>query len=194
MKRNLSTFSLIAGAIFTFLFASLLHFFYDFSDGSVLSVLFGSVNESVWEHIKLFVAPYVVWSIIELAYFRPSFKPFVTAKVLGLYSFPAVIIILHYAYIAIFGSSSFIFDIFISVFASFFAQWLSYRVYQLGDKAAKWFPLALAALVLFGVVYFSFTAVPPKAELFRDPITGGYGIPDSGYDRGAAVLENADLI
>ena len=192
--KGLSLISLIAGAVFTFAFASLLHFFYEFSGGSMLSILFGSVNESTWEHIKLFIAPYFVWAIIELAYLRPSFKPFVVGKVVGLFSFPAVITILFYTYTAIAGSSYFIADILISVFAVFFAQWISYKVYELGDKAAKWFPIALVALVLLAVMYFSFTAVPPKAELFRDPITGGYGIPSSGYDRGAAVLENADLI
>lgn len=186
--------SCIIGSVFTFLVGSELHFFYEQSGGHVLSILFGAVNESTWEHIKIFIAPYVVWAILELAYLRPSFKPFVVGKVLGLYVFPIGIITLFYSYTAIVGTHFLWADILIAFIVCVLAQCISHKVYTLGKKAARWFTLALTALVLMAVMYFSFTAVPPKAELFRDPATNSYGIPNSGYGSGMTSFDNASFI
>lgn len=180
------------GAIFVLLAGTELHFFYEQSGGHVLSILFGAVNESTWEHIKVFLAPYVVWSILELAHLRPNFKAFVVGKVVGLYIFPLGIITLFYSYTALTGDNLLFADILISIIVCFTAQFVSFRIYMLDAKAAKWFTPAIAALILMAVMYFSFTAVPPMAELFRDPTTGKYGIPDSGYS--PVPIENAELI
>lgn len=184
----------IAGVAFTFLTGCLLHFFYDLSGGHILAVLFGAVNESVWEHIKLFIAPYVVWSVFELCCLTPSFKPYVVGRVVGLYVFPVGIITLYYSYTAVLGTHLLWLDILISLFVCILAQLISYRVYLCGNLAAKWFPLAIAGLVLMGVMYFTFTAVPPRVELFRDPVSGSYGIPNSGYSAGQGGVQNAILI
>ena len=42
--RNLE----IVGVFLVFGLATLLHFIYDLTDGSVFSILFGAINESVW--------------------------------------------------------------------------------------------------------------------------------------------------
>lgn len=182
----------IIGAAFTFLFGAELHFFYDQSGGHVLSVLFGAVNESTWEHIKIFIAPYVVWAILELAYLRPSFKAFAVGKVVGLYVIPIGIIALFYSYTAIVGTNYLWADILISLIVCALAQLVSQKVYSLGQDAARWFAPSLIALVLMAVMYFSFTAVPPKALLFRDPVTGNYGIPGSNPE--TSSIDNASLV
>lgn len=186
--------SCIIGSVFTFLAGAELHFFYDQSGGHVLSILFGAVNESTWEHIKIFIAPYVVWAILELAYLHPSFKAFVVGKVAGLYVIPIGIITLFYSYTAIAGSNYLWADILISLIVCVAAQVVSWIVYGKGQKAAHWFMPAVIALILIAVMYFSFTAVPPKAEIFRDPVTGSYGIPNSGYSIGEASVDNASFI
>lgn len=186
--------SCLIGSVFIFLAGTELHFFYEQSGGHVLSILFGAVNESTWEHIKMFIAPYVVWSILELAYLRPSFKAFVVGKVLGLYVFPVGIITLFYSYTAIVGAHFLWADILIALIVCVLAQCISHKVYFLGKKSARFFTLALTALVLMAVMYFSFTAVPPRAELFRDPVTNSYGIPNSGYGTGDSPTKNASFI
>lgn len=182
----------IIGTVFMFLLGSELHFFYDQSGGHVLSVLFGAVNESTWEHIKIFLAPYIVWGILELAYLRPSFKAFVVGKVVGLYVIPIGIISLFYSYTAIAGTNYLWADILISLVVCALSQYISQTVYSFGSAAARWFAPSLIALVLMAVMYFSFTAVPPKALLFLDPITGNYGIPGSSLE--ASSLDNAAFI
>ncbi|MCQ4022184.1 MULTISPECIES: DUF6512 family protein [unclassified Ruminococcus] len=192
MKNKSFKLSGIIGTIFIFLLGAELHFFYDQSGGHVLSVLFGAVNESTWEHIKIFIAPYIIWAILELAYLRPSFKAFVVGKVAGLYSIPIGIIVLFYSYTAIVGTHLLWVDILISLIVCALAQYISYKVYSLGNGVARWFAPSLIALVLMAVMYFSFTAVPPKALLFKDPITGGYGIPGSSL--GASYVDNAAFV
>ena len=192
MNKKSFRLSGVIGTVFTFLLGTELHFFYDQSSGHVLSVLVGAVNESTWEHIKIFIAPYVIWAILELAYLRPSFKAFVVGKVVGLYSIPISIIVLFYSYTAIVGTHLLWADILIAFIACVFAQYISQRVYACGSKAARWFAPSLIALVLMAVMYFSFTSVPPKALLFRDPVTGNYGIPGSSLE--TSGVENASLI
>ena len=48
---------LIAGFIFTAVFGTLSHFFYDWSNENVLIGLISPVNESTWEHMKLLFFP-----------------------------------------------------------------------------------------------------------------------------------------
>lgn len=192
MNKKSFKLSGVIGTVFTFLLGAELHFFYDQSGGHVLSVLFGAVNESTWEHIKIFIAPYIIWAILELAYLRPSFKAFVVGKVAGLYSIPIGIIVLFYSYTAIVGTHLLWADILIAFIVCAFAQYISQMVYACGCKAARWFAPSLIALVLMAVMYFSFTSVPPKALLFRDPVTGNYGIPGSSLE--TSGVENAALI
>ena len=65
--------------------ATLLHFIYDLTDGSVFAVLFGAVNESVWENTKIFLVAYCVWAVVELLVSKAPFKRFVIGKVIGIY-------------------------------------------------------------------------------------------------------------
>ena len=43
----------IIGIFWVIMVGSLLHFTYDWSNKSLIVALFSSVNESVWEHLKL---------------------------------------------------------------------------------------------------------------------------------------------
>lgn len=183
----------IWGVFFVFISGTLLHFFYQWSNGSALGVLFGAVNESVWEHIKIFAMPYVVWSIMELAFSIPYFKQFVVAKVFGLYLLTALIISFFYLYTTILGTHILIVDI-ISVFIWIaVAHFFSYKVTSCEKDLRQLFPLCLGLLFLFMVMFFCFTAAPPHIELFKDPITGMYGIIPENIDVGAYFMNNTLL-
>ena len=58
---------IISGIIFTIVFGSLLHFFYDWSGKNAIVGLFSPINESVFEHLKLLYFPMLLW--IVLGYF-----------------------------------------------------------------------------------------------------------------------------
>lgn len=183
----------IVGVFFVFISGTLLHFLYDWSDGSMLGVLFGSVNESVWEHIKIFAMPYIVWSVIELACSIPYFRQFIVAKVLGLYLLCGLITGFFYLYTMILGRHVLFIDI-TSVFMWIaIAHIFSYKATTSYKDLRHLFPLCLGLLFLFLAMYFSFTAVPPHIELFKDPVTGMYGIIPENIDVGAYFMSNTQL-
>ena len=49
----------VFGAIFVSCAAVILHFLYEWSGKEFWVTLFSAVNESVWEHLKIFSIPYV---------------------------------------------------------------------------------------------------------------------------------------
>ena len=170
----------IMGVLFTFLMGTLLHFVYTWSNGAVWSILFGAINESVWEHVKIFAMPYLLWGVFELACARPYFKMFVISKVVGLYFLAAAIILFYYIYSGILGSNVLAVDI-ISVFVWIsLAHAVSYRLALLERDIRAWFVPALFALLLFGAMYFGCPAAPRRTELLRDPGTKTHGLYTAG--------------
>lgn len=178
----------IAGTVFIFLLATALHFAYELTDGSVFSILFGAVNESVWENTKIFLIAYSVWAVVELLVSNVHFKSFVAGKTAGVYALGLFIIISHYLVKAFTGRTILWLDIALSVVGIILAQLLSYRL-AVDHKASKqYFYPALVFLSLFFICIFSFTVFPPHIELFRDEQTGFYGIIPKYIDRGAFMM------
>lgn len=177
----------ITGFFFIYLLAVFLHFAYDLSDGSVLSILFGAVNESVWEHIKIFSVGFVLWSVITLLWARPSFYKYVVAKTLSLYFLILSIIVFFYAYNLFTDGPILAVDIISSIIFVALSQYLSYRLMLEDNNLSDYFLVAVMLLMMFFVMFFSFTIFPPQIDLFKDPVTGAYGIP-------AITLEKCCLV
>lgn len=178
----------IVGAPAIYLIATLLHFVYDLSGGSTLSILFGAVNESVWEHVKIFAVGYIAWAVIELLWVKPPFKKFVTAKTVSLYFLSLSIIIFFYAYNFFTKEPILWLDLLSSAVFVILSQYISYKLITNDNKIEDYFPVAVLLLMTYFVMFFSFTVFPPKIDLFKDPVTGMYGIIDDYIDKGAVFL------
>ena len=178
----------IVGVAIIYLIATFLHFVYDLSGGSTLSILFGSVNESVWEHVKIFAVGYVVWSLTEILWIKPPFKKFVTAKTVSLYFLSISIIVFFYTYNLFTEEPILIVDLLSSFVFVALSQYISYRLTVSDNKIADYFCVAVALLMTYFVMFFSFTVYPPKVDLFKDPVTGMYGIIEKHIDTGAVFL------
>lgn len=165
------------GAGFVIISSIILHFIYDWSGGETLAALFGAVNESVWEHMKIFTFPYVVWSFIELFTLRPVFKRFVAVKGLTLYFLLLSIPTFFYTYTALIGHSILVVDILSGFLLTIMTFYISYRLATGFPNIDRYYRLSLFLLILYYITYVFFTMSPPKIFLFRDPVTGGYGIP-----------------
>lgn len=176
------------GVIVIYLIATLLHFVYDLSGGSTLSILFGAVNESVWEHVKIFAVGYVVWSLIELLWVKPPFKKFVTAKTVSLYFLSLSIIVFFYTYNLFTEEPILIVDLLSSFIFVALSQFISFKLTESDNEIADYFPVAILLLMTYFVMFFSFTVFPPKVDLFKDPVTGMYGIIEDYIDTGAVFL------
>ena len=92
MDKRAVALSEAAGCVLIYSAAVLLHFVYPLSKGAALSIVFGSVNESVWEHTKIFAAPYIGWALLQLCWLKVHFRQYVVAKVIGLYVMAGMII------------------------------------------------------------------------------------------------------
>ena len=176
------------GVFVVYLLASLLHFVYDLSNGSTLSILFGSVNESVWEHIKIFAVGFVVWSLIEILWIKPPFKKFVTAKTISLYFLSLSIILFFYSYNLFTKEPILIIDLLSSFIFVALSQFISYKLTISDNDIADFFAVTVLLLMTYFVMFFSFTVFPPKVDLFKDPVTGMYGIIEDYIDTGAVFL------
>ncbi len=164
------------GIIFTFAIGTLLHFCYEISNHSVWSILIAAINESVWEHIKIFVFPYLFWAIIEICYLRIPMKKTIVAKTISVYIFAVITILFFYTYSGILGHSVLIIDI-ISVFLWIsLAHFISYKLISSNLSLDNFFVVSVFAIILLLTMCLTFSVNPPKIDLFRDSVTGLYGI------------------
>ena len=176
MNRRALAISEAAGCAVIYAAAVFLHFFYPLSGGSPLSILYGAVNESVWEHLKIFTAGYIGYALLQLCWLRVPFKRYAAAKCAGLYALMLGIAGFHYLYTAVIGRSIPAVDVISSAVIVVLAQLLSYRLITADDRIEDYFAPALMLLLLYYLMFFSFTIFPPKLGLFRDPVSGGYGL------------------
>ncbi len=168
----------IAGALFTILAGSGLHFLYGWSGRNTAVGLFSAVNESTWEHLKLLAIPMLVFAIVEYAVYGRKVANFAPVRALSILAGMAAIPVLFYTYAGIVGQNFLAADIGTFIIGVLLAYSLSNRYLDtpaLSSKkcvAAGW---ALLALIL--AAFIVFTLYPPQIGLFRDPVTGLYGLP-----------------
>jgi len=97
-------------------------------------------------------------------------------KAIGIYVMPAAIAILFYSYTAILGEDILIVDILIFVVAVALGQLASYRILTM-KQLPQWSNImGLIMVILLAVAFGVFTFYPPHRPLFRDAVTGSYGI------------------
>lgn len=169
------------GVLIIYAGASLLHFSYEWSGGNIIALLFGSVNESVWENIKNFILPYALWAAFEFCAVRPPFKKFVIGKVCGIYLFIFANAVFFFTYTAFSGGPILIIDLLQALVWLILAQLVSCRITQSDIKTENIFPIAACLLFLLFACYFTFTAFPPKIRLFLDERNMLYGVPHEFY-------------
>ena len=159
----------------TSLLGTVLHFLFDLTKKSTLVAPFSGVNESTWEHMKLFFWPFFVFTIIEYFFFK-SEKCFLSIKLrallIGLISIP----VLFYTYNGVIGKSPDFINIAIFFVSAFFAYLYEYRTFKKGDSTCKNKILPLVIFILIGASFVVFTFLTPELAIFKDPITGTFGI------------------
>ncbi len=186
----------IAGPVIVFIIASLLHFIY-YLNPNILTSLFGAVNESIWEHIKIFSIAYLFYAFIEFLTAKPALKRFVVSKTLGLTSQGVVIPVLYYTITIFTKKPVLIIDLLIGLSSAVVGFLVSYRVYKSDKEIEKYFLTSLMVLFLILMSLLCFTYFPPQAEIFRDVVTGEYGVVPENIDMGAFALQgvkNIDLL
>lgn len=174
MKRNISLWQLI-GFFVTCIFGTLLHFLYDLTGQSILAAPFSGVNESTWEHMKLLYFPLLIFAIIESRLFK-EYDEFWCVKLIGTVVGLLTIPVLFYTYNGAFGKSPDCVNItifFASAAVVFFVETI---LFKKGNIRCPVKLLAVILIALIGVAFIAFTFITPEIPIFRDPITGSYGL------------------
>lgn len=164
------------GFLFIVITGSLLHFVFDWSYGKSWVALFAAVNESTWEHLKLAFFPAALFSIIEYPFLKDKIKNFLLAKTVSFYAMPVVIIALFYGYLFLFKEDSLFWDIFIFILAVAIGQLLSYRILTTEKAFKKYKTISIIMLLIISISFITLTYFAPRNFLFKDPVTGGFGI------------------
>jgi len=166
----------IGGIFFISLSGSALHFVFEWSGEWPPLALIAAVNESVWEHLKLAFWPGMMYAFIIFPFLKNKTKNFWIAKTAGLYAMPIVIILMFYSYLAVAGKSNLIYDISTFVFAVSVGQLLSYHLMIKDIHQRRIKIIAIGLLLIITAAFCLFTFFPPQFPLFRDFVTGKYGI------------------
>lgn len=169
---------------------SLLHFVFDWTGHNRWAAIFGAVNESYWEHIKIAVWPTMLLQVILFAAGGYQYPAFIPAATIALYSLPISMVGLVFLYKMITKRNVLWLDI--GIFFVIIALAQTLFIVVLEQLAATSVTIVLAALFLAGLIaaFLRFTLRPPQEpDVFVDPITQKYGMhahPDIGSDSSAS--------
>ena len=164
------------GVVFCTLFRLFTLRLYDWCDGDLLGVLFGAVNNSIWEQNKTTFLAVFLWGMLEILIFRYSMKRLTVAKTISLYVSGIMLL---------FGGS-----IYICVPVLLCSAVLTVWLFQSNLYLKNLFAPCVFLLFLFLSFYFCLTPFPPHFCLFEDAETHFYGIIPAYIDKGAAILSN----
>ena len=158
----------IIGFIFICVFGTLLHFLYKWTSDNRIIGLFSPVSESMWEHMKLFFFPMLLFAVI-MSYFNilqiyyPSLVP---ALLLGLHVGTWFIPASYYTYSGILGRNITLIDILLFYIAVFYGLRTAYRLTQNSGLQKYEIPLKIYTLIM--VTFFMlFSYHPPGFGIFR---------------------------
>ena len=174
MKRTVWLWELFGFAV-TSLGGTLLHFLYEWSGESVLAAPFSGVNESTWEHMKLLFWPMLIFAVVESFFFKEH-EGFWCIKARGIILGLSLIPILFYTYNGVIGESPDWVNILIFFVSAAATYIYEVRMLYRGIPTFLAPRLSVAILTLIAILFVIFTFSTPHLGIFKDPLTGRYGI------------------
>lgn len=174
------------GFVWIMLAGSALHFVYELSSFSPVAAVFGSVNESTWEHLKLFFWPGLLFALVQHAFVKDYANNYWWGKALALTVTPLGVIVSFYFYLGIAipmtGGGNLAFDIGTGAFGVVAGNVVSYRILTAPQRQPIGVQRRIAAGIIVGltVLFSLLTFFPPRMFLFEDflgyEFRGEYGI------------------
>jgi cell division protein FtsW (lipid II flippase) len=125
--------------------------------------------------MKLLFWPMFLYAVVQSRFFRDR-KDFWCVKLRGILLGLILIPVIFYTYNGAVGRSPDWLNIAIFFVAAAGVYVYEARLFEKGRVNCERPRLALGALCLLGVLFVVFTFVTPEIGLFRDPLTGSYGI------------------
>lgn len=167
----------LAGFLFTSAMGSLLHFVYEWSGGSLAAAVVSAVNESTWEHMKLLFVPMFLFSVVQACVLGKNYPNFLAVRAVSILTGLALIPVLYYTYTGVWGQMRDWANIAVFFLAALGAFLLDFYLLRRNRLSAPW--QQVLGLIVLWALAFCFvwcTFRPPHIALWRDPLTGTYGI------------------
>ena len=174
MKRSIGLWQLMGFAV-TALGGTLLHFIYDWLGEAAWVAPFSGVNESTWEHMKLLFWPMLIFAIVQSFFFKER-EDFFCVKLRGILLGLASIPVLFYTYNGVIGRSPDWINIAIFFISAAVVYIYETRQFNNGTVICKNPRLAIILLSIIAVLFVLFTFLTPELGIFKDPLTGSYGV------------------
>lgn len=174
MKRSIGLWQLWGFAA-TSLGGTLLHFLYDWLGEAKWIAPFSGVNESTWEHMKLLFWPMLFYAIVQRFFFRDR-ENFWCIKARGILLGILLIPVLFYTYNGVIGRSPDWINIaifFLSAAISYICETRLFNSHKILCRSQKG---AVGTLALVALLFIIFTFATPEIGIFKDPLSGTYGI------------------
>ncbi|MBQ9807101.1 MAG: hypothetical protein IJW49_11440 [Clostridia bacterium] len=178
MKRSIGLWQLMGFAV-TSLGGTLLHFLYDWLGEAVWIAPFSGVNESTWEHMKLLFWPMLLFAVVQSFFFGDR-KNFWCIKMRGILLGCLLIPVIFYTYNGAVGKSPDWFNIaifFVCAAVSYLYETRQFNAERVPCRSPK---AAIAVLSLVAILFVVFTFFTPEIGIFKDPLSGTYGINHAG--------------
>lgn len=185
MTRKIKLLIWELGCIFWIVFAgSLLHFSFELSDYWRPMALIAAVNESIWEHLKMYFWPGLAFALVQYTYSREYANNYWLGKASALLLTPAIIIVSYDAYTGYAAAANIkpslgimLGIMFIGVFIGQMSSYFILSAPPMGSRVRR---IAPFGWVLSVGMFSTFTFFPPKLPLFENfacyTYTGEYGI------------------
>ena len=167
----------LAGFLFTSAVGSLLHFAYEWSGGSLAAAVVSAVNESTWEHMKLLFMPMFLFSVVQACVLGKNYPNFLAVRAVSIVTGLTLIPVLYYTYTGAWGQMRDWANIAVFFLAALGAFLLDCSLLRRNRLSSPW--QQVLGLVMLWALAFCFvwcTFRPFHIALWRDPLTGTYGI------------------
>ena len=174
MKRSIGLWQLWGFAV-TSLGGTLLHFLYDWLGEARWIAPFSGVNESTFEHMKLLFWPMLIFAVVQSFFFGDR-GDFWCVKFKGILLGLVLIPVLFYTYNGVIGRSPDWLNIALFFICAAIAYIYETRQFNSAATACERPKLAIALLCAIAALFAVFTFATPEIGLFKDPLTGMYGI------------------
>lgn len=176
----------VGAFVFIMLASSALHFAYELSNFSTVAAVFGSVNESTFEHLKLFFWPALAFALVQHAYMRREVNNFWLGKGLAMAVTPLAVIVSFYFYLGILlpitGRGFLAADIGTGVFGVLMGNIVSYKLLTSPERGRTARLIGLATIGVLGLAMATSAWVTPRFFLYENfygyEYRGEYGILD----------------
>ena len=171
----------IFASIFCLILGTILHFTYEWFNYNVIVGLFSTINESVWEHLKLLFYPMFFISII--GYFKIGRKlcNYLYAQMYWIVFALIFVVVFFYTYTGIIGRSFFLLDIASFIIGILLGEYIVYKMLK-QKEMCKLEALSIITSIIILLCFLIFTIYPPILPLFEDPIYGTFGIKSIKID------------